>query len=141
MELCTTIKPRNDGTVIVSLPIGRGQTRTYTFSGEPLACEIEDEEHADQLLATNNFMTRTDFEEEMEFRRKVAERHARQVSQAQRLQAAQSAAAGGGDTFVPGLGDDLGEELEEESTEAQNNAQPQEAGTRPTGRVRRAAKQ
>lgn len=146
MELCATIKPRADGTVIVNIPLGRNETRKYVFSGDPLACEVEDESHAALMQATNNFLTREDYEKEMAYRREQRERRERQKAQAQRLQALQSAAGTGG-SFVPPLGADDGDSFddaddldEERQTNAQTNAQPQEAGTRPTGRVRRAQK-
>lgn len=145
MELCTTIPPRNDGTVTVSFPLGGGKTKLYVFTGEPLACEVEDEGHIAKMEASGNFMSREAYEQEIAFLRQAAERAAR-LKAAGQLEAARQSAALAAGAFVPGLGENAAnpadeEEEENESESAQNpNAQPQEAGTRPTGRVRRAQK-
>ncbi|UBQ44584.1 hypothetical protein [Comamonas thiooxydans] len=145
MELCTTIPPRNDGTVTVSFPLRGGKIKLYVFTGEPLACEVEDEGHIAKMQASGNFMSREAYEKEIDFLRQAAERAAR-LKAAGQLEAAQQSAALAAGAFVPGLGPGAGspgadEEDEAEETSQQNaNALPQEAGTRPTGRVNRAAK-
>lgn len=146
MELCTTIPPRNDGTVTVSFNLGRGKTQLYVFTGEPgdpLTCEVEHEGHAQKMVASGNFMSREDYDEEMDFLRRAAERAARLKASGQLDAAKQSAALAAG-AFVPGLGEGAANPADEgeadEEIEQNPNALPEEAGTRPTGRVRRANK-
>ena len=141
MELCTTIPPRNDGTVTLSFPLGGGKKQLYVFTGEPLSCEVENAAHVKTMLATGNFLSRKDYEEEMDFRHRAAVRSARQKSAGQ-LQAAQESAALASGSFVPALGEGAPNPADEdEDGPIQDaNAQPQEAGTRPTGRVNKANK-
>lgn len=50
MKLCTDIKPRRDGKVNVVV----GEV-TYSFAGEPLTTEVEDEAHVAHLLQMGSF--------------------------------------------------------------------------------------
>lgn len=50
MKLATDIKPRMDGTVIAHV-----DDAAYEFKGQPLECEVENEQHSAFLLNTGNF--------------------------------------------------------------------------------------
>ena len=50
MKLSTDIKPRMTGTVIA-----RVEDMTYQFNGQPLECEVENEQHIAFLLNTGSF--------------------------------------------------------------------------------------
>ena len=113
MKLFTSIPPRKDGTVIVRL-----DGASYTFRGEPLECDVEDEGHA-ELLQARGFLTKEDFEAEQDFQRRAAERAAR-------LEVLEGRASSPQDDD-DGLADG-------------GTGLPEEAGVRPTGRVRRASK-
>ncbi|MEF9946836.1 MAG: hypothetical protein RR800_00590 [Comamonas sp.] len=148
MELCTTIPARKDGTVTVPFAIGGGKTKLYVFTGEPLACEVDDEAHAAKMIGTGNFMSREDYEDEMDLARRMMQRAERQKAAGQVEAAKKSAALASGalspGAFVPGLGEGAanpGDEDEDAGLgNTDPNAQPEEAGTRPTGRVRKAQK-
>jgi hypothetical protein len=60
MNLSTDIKPRTDGTVRVLGQDGK----TYTFKGEPLECDIEDEATLKRLLKLGSFFPSSDADEE-----------------------------------------------------------------------------
>lgn len=60
MKLCTDIKPRRTGVVLVAV-----DGVTYTFSGEPLAAVVDNEAHVAELLRNSNFYP----EDEKDFER------------------------------------------------------------------------
>lgn len=118
MKLLTTLPARKDGTLNVLLADGAG----YQFTGVPLACEVEDENHVDELKVLG-FMDEEEFEIEQKFQKQTAEREAR--LSARTGKAAPSAPADPGDNdddFTTGTG------------------LPQEGQSKPSGRVRRAPK-
>jgi hypothetical protein len=112
MKLFTSLPARRDGTLSVSL----GDGAEYVFTGAPLACDVEDEGHADHLQALG-FLTADDFEAEQRFLKLSADRAARHA-----------AMAGG----QPGEGGD--EDLNF------GDGLPEEMNSPATGRVRRARK-
>ncbi len=122
MKLFTSLPARKDGTLIVRL-----QGAIYLFEGKPLACEVENEEHAEYLRA-QNFQTEEDFAAEQNFLRLAAERDARRASLAGKAPSSRG-------TFTPGLGPD-----EEEGDLDGGSGLPQESDSAPTGRVRKAAR-
>lgn len=119
MKLLTTLPARKDGTLNVVLNDGTA----FKFQGEPLACEVEDENHVDELKVLG-FMDEEEFEIEQKFQKQTAEREAR--LSARTGKAAPSAPADPGDNddddFTTGTG------------------LPQEGQSKPSGRVRRAPK-
>lgn len=124
MELLTTIPPRTDETVRVSVPQKSGPAKVYVFKGKPGVCDVANEADAEFLLNSGNFMSREDYDEEMAFLAKAAERDARKKGHVPAASAA---------TFVPGEPEDDGGDISTGGT-----GQAEEAGTKPTGRVRRA---
>ncbi len=122
MELLTTIPARTDNTVRVSVPQPSGPAKEYVFKGKPGVCDVANEADAEFLLNSGNFMSRKDYEEEMAFLAKAAQREARKNAGAATVTAA---------TFVPG-------EPEDDDLPAGGNGLPDESNTRPTGRVRKA---
>lgn len=121
MELLTTIPARTDNTVRVSVPQPSGPAKEYVFKGKPGVCDVDSEADAEFLVNSGNFMSRQDYDEEMAFQAKAAQREARK-----KAGVAQASAA----TFVPG-------EPEDEDLPAPGTG-PDESHTRPTGRVRKA---
>ena len=122
MKLFTSLPARKDGTLIVRL-----MGAVYLFEGKPLACEVENEEHAEYLRA-QNFQTEEDFAAEQNFLRIAAERDARRASLADKAPSSRG-------TFTPGLGsDDEGGDLDG------GTGLPHESDSAPTGRVRKAAR-
>lgn len=71
MKLVTSIAPRKDGTVVVTI----GE-RDYVFAGAPLACDVEDAKDAEHLRALG-FMTPDEHETEQRFLRQAEERQQR----------------------------------------------------------------
>lgn len=122
MKLFTSLPARKDGTLIV-----RHKGVTYVFSGKPLACDVDDEDHAEHLRA-HNFQTEEDFEAEQKFLRLSAEREARRAALSGDVPSSRG-------TFSPRVGQDD----EDEDLDA-GSGLPQEADSTPTGRVRRAAR-
>lgn len=108
MKLLTSLPARKDGTLNVSMNDGM----EYTFTGMPLACEVEDVEHQERLQALG-FMDQEAFDTEQKFL-------AQQAARAARL----AAAEGNADDDDMDSGDGL----------------PVEERTPATGRVRRARK-
>lgn len=125
MELLTTIPARTDNTVRVSVPQQSGPAKEYVFKGKPGVCDVANEADAEFLINSGNFMSRKDYEEEMAFLAKAAQREARKNATATAATAATAA------TFVPG-------EPEDDDLPAGGNGLPDESNTRPTGRVRKA---
>lgn len=123
MKLFTSLPARKDGTLIV-----RHKGASYVFTGKPLSCEIEDEEHAEDLRGLN-FQTQEEFEAEQKFLRLQAEREARRAALEGNAQSSRG-------TFSPALG---AEEDDEDSLDG-GTGLPQESNSAPTGRVRRAAR-
>lgn len=122
MKLFTSLPARKDGTLIVRL-----KGATYVFEGKPLACEVENEAHAEYLRA-GNFQTEEEFDAEQKFQRLSAEREARRA-------ALDGKAPSSRNTFTPGVGQrDDDEDLDG------GTGLPQEADTPATGAVRRAAR-
>lgn len=122
MKLFTSLPARKNGTLIV-----RHKGTTYTFEGTPLACEVENEAHAEYLRA-HNFQTEEEFENEQKFLRMSAEREARRAALAGNAPSSRG-------TFSPGLGpDDEDEDLDG------GTGLPQESDSAPTGRVRKASR-
>ena len=119
MELFTALPARKDGTLKVTVPDGM----VYTFSGQPLGCFVEDEDHQDHLQALG-FMNADDFAAEQDFIKRNAEREAKRSARGLPPTGGASSLAPDDDDEPVGLGDGL----------------PQEGGTPPTGRVRRARK-
>lgn len=119
MKLLTTLPARKDGTLNVVLNDGSA----FKFQGEPLACEVEDENHVDELKVLG-FMDTEEFEIEQKFQKQRAEREARLSARSGK--AATTTPADGGDSddddFTTGTG------------------LPQEGQSKPSGRVRRAPK-
>lgn len=119
MKLLTMLPARKDGTLNVVLNDGAA----YKFKGEPLACEVEDEGHVDELKVLG-FMDEEEFDIEQKFQKQRAERQAR--LSARTGKAAASAPAdiddSDDDDFTTGTG------------------LPQEEQSKPSGRVRRAPK-
>lgn len=130
MELLTTIPLRANGTVIVDLKFGGKKIAKYTFTEDEATgagvCEVDDE-HASLLLNRGHFMSRSEYEEEAALLKKMAERDAR-------MKRATSAPTPG--TFNPL---DMNSSNDEEDP-VNSMAPPEEGGTRPTGRVRKASK-
>lgn len=79
MKLFTSLPARKDGTLIVRI-----KGATYIFEGKPLACEVENEAHAEHLRA-GNFQTEEEFDAEQKFQRLAAEREARRAAWTARL--------------------------------------------------------
>ena len=121
MKLFTSLPARKDGTLIVRI-----KGTTYVFEGKPLACEVENEAHAEYLRA-GNFQTEEEFDAEQKFQRLAAEREARRAT----LDGKAPSSRG---TFSPGVGSDDDDDLEG------GTGMPQESDSAPTGRVRRAAR-
>lgn len=121
MKLFTSLPARKDGTLIVRI-----KGATYIFEGKPLACDVENEAHAEHLRA-GNFQTEEEFDAEQKFQRLAAEREARRV-------ALDGKAPSSRGTFSPGMGPDDEDDLDG------GTGMPQESDSAPTGRVRRAAR-
>lgn len=122
MKLFTSLPARKDGTLIV-----RVKGVTYVFEGKPLACEIENEAHAEYLRASK-FQTEEEFDAEQTFLRLSAEREARRA-------ALDGKAPSSRNTFTPGVGPrDDDEDLDG------GTGMPQESDSAPTGRVRKASR-
>ncbi len=119
MKLLTTLPARKDGTLNVVLNDGA----TYKFTGEPLACEVDNEDHVDELKVLG-FMDEEEFDIEQKFQKQRAERQARL-----------SARTGKAATGVPA---DTGDNEDEDFTTG--TGLPQEEQSKPSGRVRRAPK-
>lgn len=120
MKLLTTLPARKDGTLNVLLADGAG----YQFTGVPLACEVEDENHVDELKVLG-FMDEEEFDIEQKFQKQRAEREARISARSGKTATSEPADAGdndGEDDFTTGTG------------------LPQEGQSKPSGRVRRAPK-
>lgn len=114
MKLLTMLPARKDGTLNVVLRDGKA----YKFTDKPLACEVEDEGHVDDLKALG-FMDEKEFDIEQQFQKQKAEREARI--------AARSVKTTSG-------GDDDGEDFDT------GTGLPFEDKSTPSGRVRKAAK-
>lgn len=122
MKLFTSLPARKDGTLIVRI-----KDAIYRFEGKPLACEIENEAHAEYLRA-GKFQTEEEFDAEQTFLRLSAEREARRA-------ALDGKAPSSRNTFTPGVGPrDDDEDLDG------GTGMPQESDSAPTGRVRRASR-
>ena len=122
MKLFTSLPARKDGTLIVRI-----KGATYIFEGKPLACEVENEAHAEHLRA-GNFQTEEEFDAEQKFQRLAAEREARRA-------ALDGKAPSSRNTFTPGVGSrDEDEDLDG------GTGMPQESDSAPTGRVRKASR-
>lgn len=115
MKLLTTLPARKDGTLNVVLRDGKA----YKFAGTPLACEVEDEGHVDDLKMLG-FMDEQEFEIEQKFQKQKAEREARIAARTAKQ---------------PATGDD--EDSDDFTT---GNGLPVEDKSTPSGRVRKAAK-
>lgn len=127
-ELLTVIPPRADGTVIVDVPLGRGKFHTYTFAGEPPACLV-DPEHVDYLQGLGTFMDRQAYEDEQELMARVNQRKKASPAFAQSLKAQTFDPAAAATTTQADDADD--------EAAVDMNAAPVEAGSKPTGRVRK----
>lgn len=129
IELLTTIPLRKDGTVVVDLKIGRNNFVKYVFEQDDETgagvCKTIKEEHAKVLLERGNFLSREELLEEMELQRRIAQRNAKRT-------VATAATAG---TFNP-LAPDFDPQDHDEPVNRM--AAPEEVGTVPTGRVRKA---
>jgi len=121
MKLFTSLPARKDGTLIVRI-----KGATYVFEGKPLACEVENEAHAEHLRA-GNFQTEEEFDAEQKFQRLAAEREARRA-------ALDGKAPSSRGTFSPGVG------LDDEDNLDGGTGMPQESDSTPTGRVRKASR-
>ena len=121
MKLFTSLPARKDGTLIVRI-----KGATYVFEGKPLACEVENEAHAECLRA-GNFQTEEEFDAEQKFQRLAAEREARRA-------ALDGKAPSSRGTFSPGVGQDDDDILDG------GTGMPQESDSAPTGRVRKASR-
>lgn len=121
MKLFTSLPARKDGSLIVRL-----KGATYVFEGKPLACEVENEAHAEHLRA-GNFQTEEEFDAEQKFQRLAAEREARRAT-------LDSKAPSSRGTFSPGVGSDDEDDLDG------GTGMPQESDSAPTGRVRKASR-
>lgn len=121
MKLFTSLPARKDGTLIVRL-----KGATYVFEGKPLACEVENEAHAEHLRA-GNFQTEEEFGAEQKFLRMSAEREARRAAQDGKAPSSRG-------TFSPGVGPDDDDDLDG------GTGMPQESDSAPTGRVRKASR-
>ncbi len=119
MKLLTTLPARKDGTLNVLLNDGT----TFKFTGEPLACDVENEDHVDELKVLG-FMDEEEFDNEQKFQKQRAEREARISARSAKHAVSTSADGGDGDDddFTTGTG------------------LPQEGQSKPSGRVRRAPK-
>lgn len=124
MKLLTSLPARKDGTLIV-----RHDGAMYVFEGQPLACEVENEAHAEHLQA-HGFLTEEDFEAEQKFLRIAAERNARRVALAGGVPSSRG-------TFTPALGQDADDD---DANLDSGTGLPQEADSTPTGRVRKASR-
>ncbi|WP_406626108.1 hypothetical protein [Acidovorax sp. SDU_ACID1] len=122
MKLFTQLPARKDGSLIVRVP---GASEPYIFRGEPLCCDVEDEDHL-EYLRVQGFMSQDEYEAEAEFQRRNAEREAKRVA------LGLPSAPG---TFTPRIGDG-----DEDDFPANPASGPIEGNTAPTGRVRRAAR-
>ncbi|MPT52531.1 MULTISPECIES: hypothetical protein [Delftia] len=121
MKLFTSLPARKDGTLIVRI-----KGATYIFEGKPLACDVENEAHAEHLRA-GNFQTEEEFDAEQKFQRLAAEREARRA-------ALDGKAPSSRGTFSPGVGSDDEDDLDG------GTGMPQESDSAPTGRVRKASR-
>ncbi len=122
MKLFTALPARRDGTLNVATDDGK----TYQFTGQPLSCEVEDEDHADELQA-KGFQPQDEFEAEQDFLKKAEARAARL--------AARGGAPSARGTFTPGVGS--GDQDADDEIVTGGDGAPQEAATPATGRVRR----
>ncbi|MCG8985719.1 hypothetical protein MI467_02555 [Delftia acidovorans] len=122
MKLFTSLPARKDGTLIVRV----GGT-AYKFTGTPLSCDVEDEGHLEYLLA-HDYMGEEEFEQEQKFLRQSALREARRA-------ALDGKAPSSRGTFSPGVGPD-----DEDDPQDGGSGMPQESGSAPTGRVRKASR-
>jgi len=121
MKLFTSLPARKDGTLIVRI-----KGATYVFEGKPLACEVENEAHAEHLRA-GNFQTEEEFDAEQKFQRLAAEREARRAALDGKVPSSRG-------TFSPGVGPDDEDDLDG------GTGMPQESDSAPTGRVRKASR-
>lgn len=121
MKLFTSLPARKDGTLIVRI-----KGAIYVFEGKPLACDVENEAHAENLRA-GNFQTEEEFDAEQKFQRLAAEREARRA-------ALDGKAPSSRGTFSPGVGSDDEDDLDG------GTGMPQESDSAPTGRVRKASR-
>ncbi|KFJ09087.1 hypothetical protein DR66_1808 [Delftia acidovorans] len=121
MKLFTSLPARKDGTLIVRI-----KGAIYVFEGKPLACDVENEAHAEHLRA-GNFQTEEEFEAEQKFQRLAAEREARRAT----LDGKAPSSRG---TFSPGMGSGDDDDLDG------GTGMPQESDSAPTGRVRKASR-
>lgn len=115
MHLLTALPARKDGTLKVAVPDGTA----YVFSGMPLGCDVQDEEHLDHLQALG-FMSQDDFEAEQDFQRRNAEREAKRAARSLPAQD--------------------GAPIDEDGLLDAGDGVPVEGHTPATGRVRRARK-
>lgn len=119
MKLFTSLPARKTGTLNVTTRDGT----TYKFSGAPLSCEIEDEDHAEELRDLENFQTEDEFKAEQAFQKQAADREARR-----------SARGGRGAT-----GSSASDEENDDDELNAGSGLPLESNTPPTGRVRKAS--
>ncbi|GAB2712674.1 hypothetical protein [Comamonas sediminis] len=119
MKLLTMLPARKDGTLNVVLNDGAA----YKFKGEPLACEVENEDHVDELKVLG-FMDEDEFDIEQKFKKQRAERQARLSARTEKAATGAPAVTcdNEDDDFTTGTG------------------LPQEEQSKPSGRVRRAPK-
>ncbi|ABM32942.1 hypothetical protein QRO08_09785 [Paracidovorax citrulli] len=115
MLLLTALPARKTGELTVRTDDGTA----YVFKGTPLSCEVQDEDHVDELQI-KGFQTKEEFDAEQKFQQVAAKRAERIAErEAKKAQAAQD----DDDDDVPAsTGDGL----------------PKEDNTAPTGRVRKA---
>lgn len=129
VTLVATVPPRADGTLVVDVPLGRGKFASYTFEEVPfmdetaMVCTTLAPTHAEWLQGRGNFVTTDEHADDLELKRRMAEREAKR--------AASQPVAKRADTFVPGD--------EDPEVVADPMAVPGEAKTKPTGRVRKAS--
>ena len=109
MKLLTSLPARKDGTLNVVLKDGTA----YKFTGEPLTCDVTDEDHIEALQVLG-FMDQDEFDTEAKFQKQVADREAKRAASTAKP------AKDDGDEFTTGSG------------------LPIEENTPPTGRVRKA---
>lgn len=117
MLLLTALPARKTGELTVRTDDGTA----YVFKGVPLSCEVQDEDHADELQI-KGFQTKDEFEAEQHFQQQAAKRAERMAArEAKKAQAAQ---------------DD--DDDDDDAPISTGDGLPKEENTAPTGRVRKA---